>query len=106
MSMDAERSRTSPVESIVAREHWDAIARSAMAQGGVLILVALILGMPVYGALTLIHIVTLLGAIFANVMALRLEEEGRIEPAVQVARRSLGALAVSTASMAVLTAMG
>ncbi|WP_029008005.1 hypothetical protein [Azospirillum halopraeferens] len=106
MSMDIDRSPPGGFETLVAREHWEPIARSAMAQGGVLALIALILGMPLYGALSLVHIMTLFGAIFSNIMALRLDEQGNTEAAVRVGRRSLGALAVSSISLLVLTLAG
>ena len=103
MSLEWERGNNHPggtpgPEDFVAREHWQPIVVDAALQGTVLALVATVLSIPPAAGFSMMYLVTLVGAIFAGIMAPRVAA-GDPQAGVLIARRSLASLAVSGLSL-------
>ena len=81
-----------PVESCVAREHWETILTQAALQGLFLISLTLLMGIPSRQGLSLIHLLSLASAFLQGILALKLHGVGQDRVAVSVACRAMAAL--------------
>ncbi len=88
------------VEDYVAREHWRPVGESLLFQAVVLVGTAALFAVPPAAALSLVHIMGLLGAVVGTVVATGLADRGERERATLVATRALASLLLSGGGLA------
>lgn len=87
------------IETYVAREHWPAIRAMVLMELLLLAFLFLLLQAPVEAALTLVHLITLMGASLMAVVTLNRQAQGDTLRAVAFGQRTISTLIISTLAL-------